>query len=49
MLFRSIETTGDELVAVKRTDVDIDTAEGRKMAYLDNRWSSESRAKRLAA
>ena len=33
---RVIETTGDELVAVKRTDVDIDTAEGRKMAYLDN-------------
>ena len=31
-----IETTGDELVAVKRTDVDIDSAEGRKMAYLDN-------------
>ena len=33
---RVIETTGDELVAVKRTDVDIDSAEGRKMAYLDN-------------
>ena len=33
---RVIETTGDELVAVKRTDVDIDTAEGRKMAFLDN-------------
>ena len=33
---RVVETTGDELVAVKRTDVDIDTAEGRKMAYLDN-------------
>ena len=33
---RVIETTGDELVAVKRTDVDIDTADGRKMAYLDN-------------
>ena len=33
---RVIETTGDELVAVKRTDVDIDTTEGRKMAYLDN-------------
>lgn len=32
---RVIETTGDELVAVKRTDVDIDSAEGRKMAYLD--------------
>ena len=33
---RIIETTGDELVAVKRTDVDIDSAEGRRMAYLDN-------------
>ena len=33
---RIIETTGDELVAVKRTDVDIDSAEGRKLAYLDN-------------
>ena len=33
---RVIETTGDELVAVKRTDVDIDSADGRKMAYLDN-------------
>ena len=34
---RVIETTGDELVAVKRTDVDIDSAEGRKMAVLDIR------------
>jgi len=33
---RVIETTGDELVAVKRTDVDINDAKGRKMAYLDN-------------
>ena len=33
---RIIETTGDELVAVKRTDIDIDSAEGRKMALLDN-------------
>ena len=33
---RVIETTGDELVAVKRTDVDIDSAEGRRMAFLDN-------------
>ena len=29
---RVVETTGDELVAVKRTDVDIDSAEGRKTA-----------------
>jgi len=33
---RVIETTGDELVAVKRTDIDIDSAEGRRMALLDN-------------
>ena len=33
---RIIETTGDELVAVKRTDVDIDSAEGRRMALADN-------------
>ena len=30
---RVIETTGDELVAVKHTDVDIDSADGRRMAY----------------
>ena len=33
---RIVETTGDELVAVKRTDIDIDSAEGRLMALLDN-------------
>ena len=33
---RVIYTTGDELIAMKRTDVDIDSAEGRRMAYLDN-------------
>lgn len=33
---RVIETTGDELVAVKRTDVDIDSAKGRELALLDN-------------
>ena len=33
---RVIETTGDELIAVKRTDIDIDSAEGRRMALLDN-------------
>ena len=33
---RVIETTGDELVAVKRTDVDLDTALGRKLALADN-------------
>ena len=33
---RVIETTGDELVAVKRTDVDIDSAKGRELAFVDN-------------
>ena len=33
---RVIETTGDELVAVKRTDIDIDSAEGRRLALADN-------------
>ena len=33
---RIIETTGDELVAVKRTDIDIDSAEGRRLALADN-------------
>lgn len=34
---RVIETTGDELVAVKRIDIDIDSKEGRELALLDNR------------
>lgn len=33
---RVIETTGDELVAVKRTDIDIDSEKGRKLALADN-------------
>lgn len=33
---RVIETTGDELVAVKRIDIDLDSEEGRKMALADN-------------
>lgn len=33
---RVIETTGDELVAVKRTDIDINTKKGREMALADN-------------
>ena len=33
---RIVETTGDELVAVKRTDIDINSKEGREMALLDN-------------
>lgn len=31
-----IETTGDEIVAVKRTDMTIDSREGREMALADN-------------
>ena len=34
---RVIETTGDELIAVKRTDVELESEQGRKMAYLDIR------------
>lgn len=33
---RVIETTGDELVAVKRTDVSLDSADGRGLALVDN-------------
>ena len=33
---RVIETTGDELIAVKRTDVELESEQGRKMALLDN-------------
>lgn len=33
---RIIETTGDELIAVKRTDVELDSAQGREMALADN-------------
>ena len=31
-----IETTGDEIIAVKRTDMTIDSREGREMALADN-------------
>ena len=31
-----VETTGDELVVVKRTDIDLDSKEGREMALADN-------------
>lgn len=37
MKVRVIKTTGDELVAVKRTDIDIDSKEGRELALADNR------------
>lgn len=33
---RIIETSGDELVAVKRVDVDLDTKDGREFALADN-------------
>lgn len=33
---RVIETTGDELVAVKRTDIDINSKKGRDLAFVDN-------------
>lgn len=31
-----VETTGEEIVAVKRTDIDLDTKHGREMALADN-------------
>ena len=33
---RIIETQGDELVAVKRTDISLDSKEGRELALADN-------------
>lgn len=35
-----IETTGDEIVAVKRVDVSLDSAQGREMALADNATGS---------
>lgn len=37
-----VETDGTKLVAVKRTDVDLDTKEGREMALADNVTAQES-------
>lgn len=37
---RVVETTGDELVVVKRTDVELDSKKGRRMAFADNATSS---------
>ena len=34
-----IETTGNELVAVKRNDIDLDTKEGRELAFSRQRDS----------
>ena len=43
-----VETTGDRIVAVRRTDLDLDSKEGREMALADNaisasnlRWDTE--------
>lgn len=33
---RVIETTGEQLVAVKRTDIDLDSKKGRELALADN-------------
>lgn len=47
-----VETTGEELVVVQRTDLDINTEQGRTMALADNvtahtnlRWNDEELAK----
>lgn len=37
---RVIDTTGDELVVVRRTDLDIDSEEGRRLALADNTTSA---------
>lgn len=37
---RVIETTGDELVVVKRKDVELDSDQGREMALADNATAS---------
>lgn len=34
-----VETTGDQIVAVKRTDVDLDSEKGRSLAIADNATS----------
>lgn len=35
-----VETTGEQLVAVKRTDIDLDSKEGRELALADNATSA---------
>ena len=35
-----VEATGDEIIAVKRTDVALDSAQGREMALADNATAS---------
>ena len=39
---RIIETDGTELIAVKRTDISLDSKEGREMALLDNLTSQKN-------
>lgn len=39
-----VETTGNQIVAVKRTDIDLDTKEGREMAMADNATSAANLA-----
>jgi hypothetical protein len=34
-----VETTGDQIVAVKRTDIDLDSKKGRELALADNATS----------
>ena len=35
-----VETTGDKIIAVKRTDIELDSREGRGLAMADNATSS---------
>lgn len=37
-----VETTGQQVVAVKRTDIDLDTPDGREMALADNASAKEN-------
>ena len=37
---RIVEAQGDELIAVKRTDIDLDSREGRELALADNATTS---------
>lgn len=39
-----VETTGDELVVVKRTDISIDSKQGRELALADNKVSQSNLA-----
>ncbi|HPI19537.1 MAG TPA: hypothetical protein PKY56_04135, partial [Candidatus Kapabacteria bacterium] len=39
---RIVETDGKEIVAVKRTDIDINSKKGRELAIVDNHSAKES-------